>query len=105
MGMLIVSARVTVDGVMDQLEGWFVPEDESAEQGLEQLGAADALILGRGNGFRAAPAIRALEGLTRRLVLEAKRGDAGVCSERHPRGTLHPRMREAVRHAQGEGGW
>ena len=47
MGRLIVSAQVTVDGVMDQLEGWFRPGGESAEQGLEQLRAADALVLGR----------------------------------------------------------
>jgi hypothetical protein len=44
MGRLIVSAQVTVDGVMDQLEGWFDPADESAQHGLEQLRAADALI-------------------------------------------------------------
>ena len=47
MGRLIVSAQVTVDGVMDQLEGWFDSEDESAQHGLEQLRAADALVLGR----------------------------------------------------------
>ena len=47
MGRLIVSAQVTVDGVMDQLEGWFDAEDESAQYGLEQLEAADAVILGR----------------------------------------------------------
>jgi dihydrofolate reductase len=47
MGRLIVSAQVTVDGVMDQLEGWFHPDDESGEHGLEQLLAADALVLGR----------------------------------------------------------
>lgn len=47
MGRLIVSAQVTVDGVMDQLEGWFNAEDESAHAGLEQLQAADALVLGR----------------------------------------------------------
>jgi dihydrofolate reductase len=47
MGRLIVSAQVTVDGVLDQLEGWFDPEDESGPFGLEQLRAADALLLGR----------------------------------------------------------
>ena len=47
MGQLIVSAQVTVDGVMDQLEGWFDAEDPSAEHGLEQLRAADAILLGR----------------------------------------------------------
>ena len=47
MGRLIVSAQVTVDGVMDQLEGWFDPDDESAQHGLEQLRGADAVVLGR----------------------------------------------------------
>jgi len=47
MGRLIVSAQVTVDGVMDELEGWFDPDDESAPYGLEQLRAADAVVLGR----------------------------------------------------------
>ncbi len=47
MGRLVVSAQVTVDGVMDQLEGWFHPDDVSGEHGLEQLRAADALVLGR----------------------------------------------------------
>jgi dihydrofolate reductase len=47
MGRLIVSAQVTVDGVMDQLDGWFDAEDESARHGLEQLLAADAVVLGR----------------------------------------------------------
>ncbi len=47
MGRLIVSAQVTVDGVMDHLDGWFDPGSESAVHGLEQLRAADALVLGR----------------------------------------------------------
>lgn len=47
MGRLVVSSQVTLDGVMDQLEGWFHAEDDSAEYGLEQLRAADALVLGR----------------------------------------------------------
>jgi hypothetical protein len=47
MGRLVASAQVTVDGVMDQLEGWFDPGGESAVHGLEQLRAADAVILGR----------------------------------------------------------
>jgi dihydrofolate reductase len=48
MGRLIVSAQMTMDGVMDQLEGWFEVGTDSAEDGLEQLRAADALVLGRG---------------------------------------------------------
>jgi hypothetical protein len=47
MGRLIVSAQMTMDSVMDQLEGWFDPERESEQHGVEQLRAADALILGR----------------------------------------------------------
>ncbi len=47
MGRLIVSAQTTVDSVMDQLEGWFDPGSASAQFGLEQLVAADALVLGR----------------------------------------------------------
>jgi dihydrofolate reductase len=47
MGRLIVSAQMTMDSVMDQLEGWFDPDGESEQHGLEQLRAADALILGR----------------------------------------------------------
>jgi dihydrofolate reductase len=47
MGRLIVSAQVTVDGVLDHLDDWFDPEDESGRHGLEQLRAASAVILGR----------------------------------------------------------
>jgi dihydrofolate reductase len=47
MGRLIVSANTTMDGVLDQLEGWFQPGDESTEHAREQLRAADALVLGR----------------------------------------------------------
>ena len=47
MGRLIVSAQMTMDSVMDQMEGWFDPEGESEEGGVEELRAADALILGR----------------------------------------------------------
>jgi hypothetical protein len=47
MGRLIVSAQMTMDCVMDQLEGWFDPEVESEQHGVEELRAADAVILGR----------------------------------------------------------
>jgi hypothetical protein len=47
MGRLIVSAQMTMDSVMDQLDGWFDPERESEQHGVEQLRAADALVLGR----------------------------------------------------------
>ena len=48
MGRLIVSAQMTMDAVMDQNEGWFDPQSESELQGMEELRAADALVLGRG---------------------------------------------------------
>jgi dihydrofolate reductase len=38
---------MTADAVMDQLEGWFDPTRESETYGLDQLRAADALLLGR----------------------------------------------------------
>ena len=47
MGKLIVSAQMTMDSVMDQMVGWFDAELESEQDGIEQLRAADALILGR----------------------------------------------------------
>jgi len=46
MGRLIVSANMTTDMVIDPLEGWFQPNLDMAD-GLAQLSAADALILGR----------------------------------------------------------
>lgn len=47
MGRLIVSAQTTLDGVMDQLEGWFSEEGDVEAHGLEELRAADAVLLGR----------------------------------------------------------
>ena len=47
MGRLIVSAQMTMDSVMDQIEGWFDPESESERDGVDELRAADALVLGR----------------------------------------------------------
>ena len=47
MGRLIVSAQMTIDGVMDQIEGWFDVTRESEQFGVDQLRAADALLLGR----------------------------------------------------------
>jgi dihydrofolate reductase len=46
-GRLIVSAQMTADGVMDQNDGWFDPTLESEQYGVDQLRAADALLLGR----------------------------------------------------------
>jgi dihydrofolate reductase len=45
MGRLIVSACTTLDLVIDPLEGWFEPDEDP--DGIAQLRAADALILGR----------------------------------------------------------
>ncbi len=47
MGRLIVSAQLTVDAVLDQVEGWYAPDAETDARGLDQLRAADALLLGR----------------------------------------------------------
>jgi dihydrofolate reductase len=47
MGSLIASAQMTVDGVMDHIEDWFDPSLESERYGLDQLRAADVLLLGR----------------------------------------------------------
>jgi hypothetical protein len=47
MGRLIVSAQMTADAVMDQIGEWFDPTGESELYGLDQLRAADALLLGR----------------------------------------------------------
>jgi dihydrofolate reductase len=47
MGRLIVSAQMTADGVMDQLEGWFDEQGDVEAHGLEELRAADAVLLGR----------------------------------------------------------
>ncbi|TPG25567.1 dihydrofolate reductase family protein [Mycolicibacterium hodleri] len=46
MGRLIVSAQMTMDSVMDHIEDWFDPEFEDPD-GVAQLRAADALVLGR----------------------------------------------------------
>src|SRR4051812_43431355 len=46
MGRLIVSAQMTVDCVMDPMEEWFDATREEGD-GVAQLRAADALILGR----------------------------------------------------------
>jgi dihydrofolate reductase len=47
MGRMIVSAQMTIDGVMDSIEGWFVAEGDHDDRGFEQLVAADAVLLGR----------------------------------------------------------
>ncbi|HLX51679.1 MAG TPA: dihydrofolate reductase family protein [Streptosporangiaceae bacterium] len=48
MGRLIVSARMTADAVMDQIEGWFDPKFEGGmAASWDELMTADALLLGR----------------------------------------------------------
>lgn len=47
MGRLIVSTQTTVDGVMDQLEDWFEEKGDHEHHGVEELRAADAVLLGR----------------------------------------------------------
>jgi dihydrofolate reductase len=47
MGAVIVSAQLTLDGVMDQIEEWFIDTGTHEDHGLAQIMAADALLLGR----------------------------------------------------------
>ena len=47
MGKLIVSTGMTVDGVIDQTDRWFIGEGEHADQSHEQLLATEAFVLGR----------------------------------------------------------
>ncbi len=47
MGRLIVSAQMSMDCVMDQLEGWFDERGDVEDHGVEELRAADAVLLGR----------------------------------------------------------
>jgi dihydrofolate reductase len=46
-GRLIVIGQTTVDGIMDQKEGWFDERLDGEAHGVEELRAADALLLGR----------------------------------------------------------
>lgn len=47
MGRLIVSTQMTMDSVMDQLEDWFEEQGDVEAHGVEELQAADAVLLGR----------------------------------------------------------
>jgi inner membrane transporter RhtA len=47
LGRLIVSTDMTLDGVMDSTDQWFVPYAEDQATAHDQLRAADALLLGR----------------------------------------------------------
>jgi dihydrofolate reductase len=46
-GQLIVSCGMTVDGVIDQTDKWFIPSGSHEDQSRTQLFEADALVLGR----------------------------------------------------------
>lgn len=47
MSRLIVSTQMTVDGVIDSTDGWFIPDGEHGRRGFKQLLTAEALLLGR----------------------------------------------------------
>jgi dihydrofolate reductase len=47
MGRLIVSVQCTIDGLIDRIPEWFAPDKVDNDASLEQLRAADALLLGR----------------------------------------------------------
>lgn len=47
MGKLIVSAQMTIDGVIDHSEEWFIAEGEHEDAGFDELRSADMLLLGR----------------------------------------------------------
>jgi dihydrofolate reductase len=55
MGRLIVSSQSTLDGVTDQIEGWFNKHGEhdwdrsAGRASIDQLRGADAMLLGRKN--------------------------------------------------------
>jgi hypothetical protein len=44
MGRLIVPVQMTINGVMDQIDGWFDVSLESEKFGVDELRAADALL-------------------------------------------------------------
>jgi dihydrofolate reductase len=46
-GKLIIRSGMTVDGVIDQTDRWFIPEGEHEDESYDQLFAADAFVLGR----------------------------------------------------------
>jgi hypothetical protein len=46
-GKLIIRSGMTVDGVIDQTDRWFIPDGEHEDESYDQLFAADAFVLGR----------------------------------------------------------
>jgi dihydrofolate reductase len=47
MGMLIVSAQMTIDGVIDHSEEWFNGQGTHEDAGFDELRSAGTLLLGR----------------------------------------------------------
>jgi dihydrofolate reductase len=47
MGKIVTSAQMTLDGVLDQIETWFISAGEHEDHGYAEIMAADALLLGR----------------------------------------------------------
>jgi hypothetical protein len=48
-GKLIIRSGMTVDGVIDQVDRWFIPEGEHEDESYDQLFAADSFVLGAGD--------------------------------------------------------
>ena len=44
MGKLIIRSGMTVDGVIDQTDRWFIPDGEHEDESYDQLFAADAFV-------------------------------------------------------------
>ena len=44
MGKLIIRTGMSVDGVIDQTDRWFIPEGEHQDESYDQLFAADAFV-------------------------------------------------------------
>lgn len=53
MGKLIVSAQMTIDGVIDHDDEWFIGQAEHEDAGFDELRSADTLLLGRKTYARA----------------------------------------------------
>ena len=47
MAQLIISCEMTIDGVIDSTDSWFIGEGEHEDASFDQLKAADAMLLGR----------------------------------------------------------
>ncbi|HKA68632.1 MAG TPA: dihydrofolate reductase family protein [Actinomycetes bacterium] len=47
MAQLIISCEMTIDGVIDSTDSWFIGAGEHEDASFDQLKAADAMVLGR----------------------------------------------------------